>query len=69
MKKVILCCATMLVAGSLFAAVTKEDVAAAAKKLGDQANYSWKTQSLCLKARASARVRPKARSRRTDTWM
>lgn len=43
MKKVILCCATMLVAGSLFAAVTKEDVAAAAKKLGDQANYSWKT--------------------------
>lgn len=43
MKKIILGCATMLAAGSLFAAATKEDVTAAAKKLGDQASYSWKT--------------------------
>lgn len=43
MKKVILCCATMFAASSLFAAATKEDVTAAAKKLGEQPNYSWKT--------------------------
>jgi hypothetical protein len=32
-----------LFAGSLLAADAKDDVKAAAKKLGDQANYSWKT--------------------------
>jgi hypothetical protein len=41
MKKTILLCTTALLAGSLFAADSpKDDVKAAAKKLGD--NYSWK---------------------------
>jgi hypothetical protein len=43
MKKLILCGATLFLAGSLFAAATKDEVTAAAKKLGEQANYSWKT--------------------------
>ena len=43
MKKQILCFATMTLATALFAADTKEEVTAAAKKLGEKANYSWKT--------------------------
>jgi hypothetical protein len=43
MKKTILCCATMLAAWSLSAADPKDDITAAAKKLGEQANYSWKS--------------------------
>jgi hypothetical protein len=43
MKKQILCSTALLVATSLFAADAKEEVTAAAKKLGDAANYTWKT--------------------------
>jgi len=43
MKKQILCFAMMTLATSLFAADAKEEVTAAAKKLGEKANYSWKT--------------------------
>lgn len=43
MKKQILCFATMTLATALFAADTKEEVTAATKKLGEKANYSWKT--------------------------
>lgn len=43
MKKIILCCATLFAAWSMTAADTKEEVTAAAKKLGDQPNYSWKS--------------------------
>lgn len=43
MKTQILCLATLTLATSLFAADAKEEVTAAAKKLGDAANYSWKT--------------------------
>ena len=43
MKKQLLCLATMTLATSLFAADAKEEVIAAAKKLGEKANYSWKT--------------------------
>lgn len=43
MKKFILCSALLVVAGSLIAADAKEEVTAAAKKLGEQANYSWTT--------------------------
>ena len=45
MKKTIFIGATALLAGSLIAAESrrKDDVIAAAKKLGDEPNYSWKT--------------------------
>src|SRR2546428_13328475 len=45
MKKTLFIGATVLLAGSLLAAESspKVDVIAATKKLGDQANYSWKT--------------------------
>ena len=43
MKKQILCFALTTLAASLFAADAKEDVTSAAKKLGEKANYSWKT--------------------------
>lgn len=43
MKKQILCFTMMTLAASLFAADVKEEVTAAAKKLGEKANYSWKT--------------------------
>jgi hypothetical protein len=45
MKKNILIGATALLAGSLFAADSspKDDVTNAAKKLGDSANYTWRT--------------------------
>jgi hypothetical protein len=43
MKKQILCFATMTLATSLFAAEAKEEITAAAKKLGEKANYSWTT--------------------------
>jgi len=43
MKKLILCSTALIVATSLFAADAKEEVGAAAKKLGEQANYSWTT--------------------------
>ena len=43
MKSNLLFSATFLLAGSLSAADPKNEVAAAAKKLGDQPNYSWKT--------------------------
>ena len=45
MKKLTSISATLLLAGSLFAADSspKDGVIAATKKLGDQANYSWKT--------------------------
>lgn len=44
MNNRILCSASVIFAASLCAlAAPKDDVIAAAKKLGDQANYSWKT--------------------------
>lgn len=43
MNKLILCVATMLAAWSMSAADAKEEVTAAAKKLGEQASYSWKS--------------------------
>ena len=45
MKKTLFIGATVLLAGSLLAAESspKDDVIAATKKLGEQANYSWKT--------------------------
>jgi hypothetical protein len=43
MKKLILCSTALLAAWSLSAADSKDDVTAAAKKLGEQGNYSWKT--------------------------
>src|SRR5262245_3070895 len=43
MKKQILCLALATASLSLFAADAKEEVTAAAKKLGDAASYSWKT--------------------------
>ena len=43
MKKQILCLALATLSASLFAADAKEEVTSAAKKLGDSANYSWKT--------------------------
>ena len=45
MKKNLLLSAAILLAGSLIAAESgpKDDVASAAKKLGEKANYSWKT--------------------------
>jgi hypothetical protein len=55
MKNIILCSAMMVVAASVFAADPKEEVTAAAKKLGEQANYSWKTTVVVPE---SARFRP-----------
>ncbi len=43
MKKQILCFAMMTLATALLAADAKEEVTAAAKKLGEKANYSWRT--------------------------
>ncbi len=43
MKKQILCLALATASLSLLAADAKEEVTAAAKKLGDAANYTWKT--------------------------
>jgi hypothetical protein len=45
MKKNILCSAIVLLAGPLLAADSspKDEISAVAKKLGEQANYSWKT--------------------------
>jgi hypothetical protein len=43
MNKLILCCATMLAAWSMSAADAKDEITAAAKKLAEQANYSWKS--------------------------
>ena len=43
MKKPLLCCAALFAAWSLSAAAAKDDLTAAAKKLGEQANYSWKS--------------------------
>jgi hypothetical protein len=42
MKKQILCTAMLTLAASLFAADAKEEITAAAKKLGEKASYSWK---------------------------
>jgi hypothetical protein len=42
-KKQILCLAMATLTASLFAADSKEEVTSAAKKLGEKANYSWKT--------------------------
>lgn len=43
MKRNILFATVLLVAGSLLAADTKDEVISAAKKLGDQKSYSWKS--------------------------
>src|SRR5688572_16972519 len=43
MKKTILTLAITMLAAPLFAADAKEEVTAAAKKLGEKANYGWKT--------------------------
>ena len=43
MKKQILCLAMLTITASLLAADAKEEITAAAKKLGEKANYSWKT--------------------------
>jgi hypothetical protein len=47
MKTTVLCSALALLAGPLFAAESspKDDITNAAKKLGESANYSWKTTS------------------------
>jgi hypothetical protein len=42
MKKKLLCIAMVAMAATGFAADAKEEITAAAKKLGEQANYSWK---------------------------
>ena len=42
MKRSLVCCTLVLLAGSLMAA-DSDDVINAAKKLADQSNYSWKT--------------------------
>ena len=42
MKRNVLFVATLFAAGSLFAADPKDTVTAAAKKLADGGNYSWK---------------------------
>jgi len=56
MNKLILCCALMTGSGSLLiAADAKEEVTAATKKLGEQANYSWTTTVVVPE---SARWRP-----------
>lgn len=55
MKKLILSATMLFVVGSLFAADPKEEVTAAAKKLGEQANYSWTTSVVVPE---SARLRP-----------
>ena len=57
MKKNRLLSATILLSSSLFAADSspKDDVIAAGKKLGDQANYSWKTTVVVPEA---SRFRP-----------
>jgi len=55
MKKLILCSAMMFVVGSLSAAEAKEEVTSAARKLGEQANYSWTTTVVVPE---SARFRP-----------
>src|SRR5688572_17421786 len=43
MKKTILTLAITMLAAPLFAADAKEEVTAAAKKLGEKANYGWRT--------------------------
>jgi hypothetical protein len=43
MKRNLLCAAMILVAGSIIAAEPKDDITAAASKLSDSPNYSWKT--------------------------
>jgi hypothetical protein len=43
MKRVILCSAMIVAASSLLAADAKEEVTAAARKLGEQAGYGWTT--------------------------
>jgi hypothetical protein len=55
MKKQILCLALATASLSLFAADAKEEVTAAAKKLGEAANYSWKTTVVVPE---SAQMRP-----------
>ena len=55
MKKQILCLAVTLLTTSLFAADAKEEVTSAAKKLGENANYSWKTTVVVPE---SARFKP-----------
>jgi hypothetical protein len=46
MKTIVLLSVTALLAGPLLAADPKDDIAAAAKKLGEQSNYSWTTTVL-----------------------
>jgi hypothetical protein len=55
MKKQILCAAIAMTAASLFAADTKDEVTAAAKKLGEKDNYSWKTTVVVPE---SAQIKP-----------
>jgi len=55
MKKQILCLALATASLSLFAAEAKEEVTAAAKKLGDAANYTWKTTVVVPE---SAQIKP-----------
>ena len=55
MTKLFLCSAVMFVAGVVLAADAKDDVTAAAKKLGEKANYSWTTTVV---APEGARRRP-----------
>ena len=62
MKKIILCCTTMLAVWSLSAANSKDDITAAAKKLGEQANYSWKSTVV-----RSIPARPTEKLKKMDT--
>jgi hypothetical protein len=64
MNNPILCSATLLFAASLCAvAAPKDDVIAAAKKLGDQPNYSWKTT---VAVPEGSRFRPGPTEGKTD---
>lgn len=63
MKKQLLCLATMTLATSLFAADAKEEVTAAAKKLGEKANYSWKTTVVVPE---SAQIKPAPTEGKTE---
>jgi hypothetical protein len=54
MKKLLLCLA-LVTPAMLFAADAKEEVTAAARKLGEQANYTWKTT---VAVPESAQIRP-----------
>src|SRR3954466_13824756 len=70
MKTTLFLSATVLLAGSLLAADSKNDVAPAAKKLGEKANYSWRTTVVVPEG---SRFRPGPTEGKTEkdgyTWL